>query len=354
MLYAIGAKVRLRYTGETGAVTKVLGEDLLEVRLNDGQGTEIPAFIEDLELDVGAMADVPGAKVVPGKQPPQKEAPPRREIKSQYVVLKPKGLQLCFEPMPGKDGTVSRFKLWLVNDTGHDFLIDFILWVGDTRLIDTEDLCGGMRAIELGDIRSDDLNDLPEADLEVRRITTAGHDPVLHRVLKIKPKQFFNRIQTVPILNQQAYNFVMLDRFEPRPENEAAKEDLRDYTRQRLGNRPRRSTSPNSNSKQYKPFDIEAFSTFVPEIDLHAETLIPGYQRLDKGEILRLQLQHCTRFLDQAVRLGVHHVFLIHGIGEGKLRDAIKNMLRNRPEVVRYKNEYHPKYGYGATEVTLR
>jgi len=36
------------------------------------------------------------------------------------------------------------------------------------------------------------------------------------------------------------------------------------------------------------------------------------------------------------------------------LRDAIKNMLRNRPEVVRYKNEYHPKYGYGATEVTLR
>jgi hypothetical protein len=211
-----------------------------------------------------------------------------------------------------------------------------------------------MRAIELGDIRSDDLNDLPEADLEVRRITTAGHDPVLHRVLKIKPKQFFNRIQTVPILNQQAYNFVMLDRFEPRPENEAAKEDLRDYTRQRLGNRPRRNTSPNSNSKQYKPFDIEAFSTFVPEIDLHAETLIPGYQRLDKGEILRLQLQHCTRFLDQAVRLGVHHVFLIHGIGEGKLRDAIKNMLRNRPEVVRYKNEYHPKYGYGATEVTLR
>jgi hypothetical protein len=354
MLYAIGTKVRLRYTGETGVVTKVLDEDLLEVRLNDGEGTEIPAFMEDLELDISAMPTVPGARVIPGKQPAPPQAPPRREIKSQYVVLKPKGLQLCFEPMPGKDGSVSRFKAWLINDTVFEFLIDFILFAGDKRLIDSEDICSAMSAIELGDIRADDLNELPEADLEVRRITTAGPDEPLHRVLKIKPKQFFNRIQTVPILNQQAYNFVMLDRFEPQPANDAAKEDLRDYTRQRVGNRPRRSAGSGNNSKPYKPFDIEAFSTFVPEIDLHAEMLIAGHHRLDKGEILRLQLQHCDRFLDQAVRLGVHHVFLIHGIGEGKLRDAIKNMLRNRPNVVRFKNEYHPKYGYGATEVTLR
>ncbi|MBK6996084.1 MAG: Smr/MutS family protein [Lewinellaceae bacterium] len=79
--------------------------------------------------------------------------------------------------------------------------------------------------------------------------------------------------------------------------------------------------------------------------------MINGYARLDKGEILRIQLQHCHRFVEKAVRLGAPRVFLIHGVGEGKLKDAIAEQLRANPYVVKFKNEYHHKYGYGATEV---
>jgi dsDNA-specific endonuclease/ATPase MutS2 len=40
-----------------------------------------------------------------------------------------------------------------------------------------------------------------------------------------------------------------------------------------------------------------------------------------------------------------------HGLGEGKLRTAIARRLKEMHEVSAYKNEYHPKYGWGATEV---
>ena len=64
-----------------------------------------------------------------------------------------------------------------------------------------------------------------------------------------------------------------------------------------------------------------------------------------------LQLQ---KFLDRAIRLGVPRIFVIHGLGEGKLREAIAARLKEHPDVVKFKNEFHHKYGYGATEVYLQ
>ena len=60
---------------------------------------------------------------------------------------------------------------------------------------------------------------------------------------------------------------------------------------------------------------------------------------------------HFQRFLDNAIKLGVPRVFVIHGVGEGKLREAIAARLAENPNVSKFKNEFHHKYGYGATEV---
>ena len=79
-----------------------------------------------------------------------------------------------------------------------------------------------------------------------------------------------------------------------------------------------------------------------------------GYARLDKGEIVRIQMLHFQRFLDNALKLGVSKVFVIHGVGEGKLRETIAARLADNPHVLKFKNEYHHKYGYGATEVIFK
>lgn len=345
MLYAIGTKVRLRFTGERGTITGILdGGEMLQVRLDSDPDIEIPTFEEDLVRDEAAEPISAGAKFIPGKPEKKPDVPPARRLQSQYKILKPKGLQLVFEPMPGRDGTVSRYKVWLLNDTPYEFLLEFDLYTHVRDVISLDEKIAATTVLELGDFLSDDLNEAAEAFLRVQRITTAGPDKHLEHTLKIKPKQFFNSLLTAPILNVLAYQFVMIDNFETAEKEE--EHDLKAYAKQQV-----RKPVKEAISLPYKAFDPEGLANFNPEIDLHIQNLINGYARLDKGEILRIQLQHCQRFVEKAVRLGAPRVFLIHGVGEGKLKDAVADQLRNNPYVVKFKNEYHHKYGYGATEV---
>lgn len=344
MLYAIGTKVRLRFTGDRGTITGLLDGGMLQVRLDNDPDFEIPTFEEDLQRDEAAEPISAGAKFIQGKQEKKPEAPPARRLQSQYKILKPKGLQLVFEPMPGRDGSVSRFKVWLLNDTSSEFLMEFDLYTHARDVLSVDDKIHASTALELGDFLSDDLNEAPEAFLRVRRITTAGVDEPIEHTLKIKPKAFFNSLLTAPILNVLAYQFVMIDKFEREDGKEES--DLKSYAKQQVSKPVRES-----NSRPYKAFDPEALANFVTEIDLHIQSLLNGHARLDKSEIMRIQLQHCQRFVEKAARLGAPRVFLIHGVGEGKLKDAIADQLKANPDVVKFKNEYHHKYGYGATEV---
>ena len=347
MLFAIGTKVRFRYTGESGVITAQLDDGMLQVRLNNDPDMEIPAFEEDLVRDTDAEPLLAGAKFIAGKQEPKPAPPPRREIKGQYLILKPRGVQLAFEPMPGRDGNVSRYKAWLINDTPTEFLFELELFTAKETILEEEGKLPATTALELGDLLYDDLSDLPEVEVAIRRITTAGPEVPLTRGLRIRPKQFFNSLNTAPILNVPAYHFLLFDSFE-QPENKQPDTDLRDYTRQNV--RERRNVREPDNG-WFKPFDVTEFAHFEPEIDLHIENLVNGYAKIDPGEILRIQMRHFEGFLEKAIRLGVPRVFVIHGVGEGKLRDAIAARLRAHPAVAKFKNEYHAKYGYGATEV---
>ncbi|GAB4490401.1 MAG: hypothetical protein OHK0019_09240 [Saprospiraceae bacterium] len=346
MLYAIGTKVRFRYTGESGVITALLDEGMMQVRLDSDPDLEIPAFEEDLVRSEEAEPTSAGAKFIPSKRENTPEPPPRRKLNAQYHILKPKGLQLAFEPMPGKDGTVTRYKTWLINDTTQEFLLEFDLYTDARDVLIVDDKIPATTALELGDMLYDDLNNSLETTVTVRRITTEGPGEALKKTLKIRPKQFFNNIQTVPILNLLAHIFPLFDSFEHKKEE--SEEDLKNYTKQKARS-PKAARPPEST--RFSAFNVEEFASFNPEIDLHIENLINGHTRLDKGEILRIQLLHFERFLDKAIRLGVPRIFVIHGVGEGKLRDAIAARLRENPDVAKFKNEYHHKYGYGATEV---
>lgn len=349
MLFAIGTRVRFRFTGETGIITALLDGAMLQVRLDSDPDLEIPAFEEDLMRNTDAEPVATGAKFIAGKVAKKPAAPPRRELKAQYLILKPKGLQLGFEPMPGRDGLATRYKAWLINDTEHEFLVEFDLYVGDKNILRSDEKIGATTVLELGDLLYDDLNETPEVEISVQRLTTAGPDAALRRSLRIRPKQFFNSLQTAPILNVLVHHYVLFSSFEPASAEQG--DDLKTYTKEKTAGKPSQDIT---NSVPLRLNNVEEFASFVPEIDLHIENLTKGYARLDKSEILRIQLTHYERFLDRAIRLGIPRVFLIHGMGEGKLRDALAQRLRGRPEVAKFKNEYHHKYGYGATEVIFR
>ena len=99
---------------------------------------------------------------------------------------------------------------------------------------------------------------------------------------------------------------------------------------------------------------FERKKDFRHEIDLHIKALHADPASLSGEEMLFCQLRACEQFLQDAIMCGAGTVYIIHGVGKGRLRDEISRLLRTYREVKTFKNEYHAKYGFGATEVELK
>ena len=86
-------------------------------------------------------------------------------------------------------------------------------------------------------------------------------------------------------------------------------------------------------------------------VDLHIEKLTDSWSHLTNFEILSLQLKAFEKYYELAVAHYQPSLTIIHGVGVGKLRDEIHELLKSKKEVRTFVNQYNHLYGYGATEI---
>ena len=336
----------LIHSKDEAVVTELLSDGMIQVRLIES-GLEIPIFAEDVKRLERQSDKAPRARMVPGKKNTPPVAPNRQPVERQYTILKSFGIQLAFAPVQQLNVPVEEYDIFLLNDTPHPVLFTFVLELSGQKVFQKNGKLDAESTYQLGELLLDQLNDSPVCNIESWRIMTDGSGPRMARQLKIKPKQFFKKVMTAPLLNRPVHLYRIFEKLLSRDEKEAPKEDLKSYTQ-------RAQTSKYSNwldLEKRMPLDVMDFANFVPEIDLHIDKLVPNSKKLDKKIIIRIQLQHFEKYIDKAVQLGVERVFIIHGVGEGRLKNHIASRLIQMPEVKTFKNEYHPRYGYGATEV---
>ena len=72
-----------------------------------------------------------------------------------------------------------------------------------------------------------------------------------------------------------------------------------------------------------------------------------------RGARLNDAIEEVTRYVDDAIMLGVSSVRIIHGKGTGVLRDEIQKLLRTMPGVLSAKDEHIQLGGSGVTVVTF-
>lgn len=336
MLFAKGTRVRLLHSSDYGVVTDILDKDLVMVRL-DADGMDIPVFVEDLDSVIATKVIFPEKEAKPSGL----ELPP---AETQYTIIKSYGPQLAFDPCG--QGV---FRLYLINDTSFDMIYHLTYTTAGKIKYDQHGKIDGPGAELIGEIHIDELNDQPECAVNCHRVTTEGLQEVCAKLLKIKPKSFFSKFTTAPVLNRQVHLFRLLDRNETpaKPEKEA--EDLRTYTIRNNKLRWRQEKQ-----KQGKKHEVTELAQFSPEIDLHIENLMAKPGKLSNADVLRHQLEHFEHYMDKAIQVGAERVFIIHGVGKGKLRDAIATRLMQNTFVKTFNNNYHPRYGFGATEVVFK
>jgi dsDNA-specific endonuclease/ATPase MutS2 len=89
------------------------------------------------------------------------------------------------------------------------------------------------------------------------------------------------------------------------------------------------------------------------EVDLHFEALVDFPKNFSAHEKLQIQLNEVRKAIDKARRGGIKKLILIHGVGQGRLREEIYRMLERMDRLSFYDASY-ARYGKGATEVELR
>lgn len=88
------------------------------------------------------------------------------------------------------------------------------------------------------------------------------------------------------------------------------------------------------------------------EVDLHIHALVEDHVNMDPSEILEFQKSWFTKCLEEAIAGHYLKVTFIHGVGNGILRDAILDILKNY-EGIGVTDAPMSKYGVGAIEVTI-
>ncbi|HRI22559.1 MAG TPA: hypothetical protein PLA68_16470, partial [Panacibacter sp.] len=86
-------------------------------------------------------------------------------------------------------------------------------------------------------------------------------------------------------------------------------------------------------------------------IDLHMEKLSNDWSRMSNFEILTMQLREFEKWYNLSVAHLQPNLVVIHGVGSGKLRDEIHEILKTKKEVRFFINQYDHRFGYGATEI---
>ncbi len=261
--------------------------------------------------------------------------------KKERIAKVATGVWLTFLPVFGSDefgdDVVEELKIHLVNNSQQAYRFTYRLnYFGKTEF-ELQNEIFVFQDFYIHNIPFENLNDSPAFDfdfsLHTPDKTKADH---YERSLKLKPKQLFAKIEEIRQKGDATFSYKLFDEYPDK---------LREENMDVSG----------LMNKGYKIYEAsKARQHLEParyEVDLHIEKLADNWKSLDNFEILSLQLQTFEKYFDLAVAHRQPSMIVIHGLGSGKLRDEIHELLRLKKEVKSFVNQYDPRYGYGATEI---
>lgn len=179
----------------------------------------------------------------------------------------------------------------------------------------------------------------PVLTYKVSMYSTKGFEDHCDGQVKVRAKDFANKLRAHEILEELCITYSLW--------NKSAKSTSSKM--HSIGFQKKEKNQSYFNKVNIR--DPEELMDFNPTIDLHIEKLVEDPSKVKSNTTFLLQLAAYKKHLDQALRLGVDRIFVIHGVGTGKLRKAVIDYAETLDLVREVKNEYHPKFGFGATEI---
>jgi hypothetical protein len=336
MKYQPGDKIIVLLTEEEGTVLEIMTEKMVLIEV---KGVKFPAYTDQI--------DFPYYKMFTQQRKKEKKKVFIDQVQKEKYIPKTKtgnGVLLSFIPVFDKDifddDVVDKFKLYLLNQDEVAYTFNYNLMVGGESDFQLKNTVAPLSDFYLHDVKFEDLSDSPRFEFEFALKEPQKKKAAYYEAsLKLKAKQLFKKIEEILQKNEPGFSYPLFETYPDKVEEE--KVDL-----SKLGD------------AGYRVYDAGRIRQHLEParsvVDLHIEKLTDNREHLSNFEILSIQLKTFEKYYELAV---AHHqpvLTIIHGVGAGKLKDEIHDILKLKKEVGSFVNQYSALYGYGATEIFFR
>src|SRR5436190_5534016 len=330
MKFQIGDKVLILHSNEEGEVIDIINNKMVMV---DVRGVKFPAYID--QLDFPYFKKFSEKKLFPAKKEKKYIDDIKKEKESVAKISD--GVWLTFLPVMDTDEfgdeVVEELKIHLVNrtDTAYKFVYKLI-YFGDSDF-ELKNEVHSFQDFYLHDIPFENLNDSPTFEFEFSLMNPHKNKADHYEAsLRLKPKQLFARIEQIRLKGEATFSHRLFEKYPDKLVEDKVE----------LGNLA---------AKGHKVYDAKNLEPPRSVVDLHIEKITDDWNGLSNHEIVSLQLKTFEKYYDLAVAHMQPSLIVVHGVGSGRLREEIHEQLKHRREVKTFVNQYHPAFGYGATEI---
>lgn len=334
MKFQIGDKVLVLHSNEEGEIIDIINEKMVMVDL---RGVKFPAYID--QLDFPYFKRFSEKKLFPPKKEKKYVEDIKREKQPQQKVED--GVWLSFLPVIDVDefgdDVVEELKVHLINRTNKSYKFIYHLQFFGHSEFELKNEIHPFADFYLHDVAFADMSDSPTFAFEFSLLQSdKSKAEYFEANLKLKPKQLFAKIEEIKQKSEATFSYRLFEKYPERLEED--KIDVGSLA-----------------ARGFKIYDAKEASKHLPSprtvVDLHIEKLTNDWQQLSNAEMLDMQLKEFEKWYEIAVLNHQSQLIIIHGVGSGRLRDEIHDSLRLKKEVKSFVNQYHPSFGYGATEI---
>jgi hypothetical protein len=330
--FQIGQKVFLRFEQEWATVVSLDSDPFLEVQDLSGSSflvdsddvlSEEEYHFEKLEKPVQTTSQV-------NSNSSEKQFGMEELSAGLYILLKPNDDQPISE----------EYQCWLLNTSAFICSFHATLITLDSEPYIEESILDNSAPFMLCEIYKEDIGSQARIDLIVGFEIPGSKNTKQNLRFKIQPKKILESPLRKATDGTEYKIFQML-----------TLEQILPSTNSKWTISSSDSKKSKSQGNYFPRIDIQSKAAFSLDLDLHAEKIMHNHKSSSQKDIVERQMKVFEQYIHDAIRHGIDRVFIIHGIGEGKLKERIHQRLDQMSFVSKFRNEFHPKYGWGATEV---
>jgi hypothetical protein len=339
-----GDKVTYINEKQSGVVTRIISADLVTVDIGDG--FEIPTPVKELvKITQQETKSVP-----PAKQQQESGKPPAAAPASLLKCLESGTISFAAVPAEINAVNTGPVAFILVNNSGSEFVftsyaLQHKSWFGLQRGVLTD-----KNTFELGVLSRNELMDVTSFLIQGHFFNPGKIESIatIRKEIPVLLPGFQDKLEGP----EGIYAFARLFTIHQQGTVEPLEAQL---LKEKFSAKDLRESNASGNQQKKKHGvdpDPDAILLTEKVIDLHIEELVPNAHQLSNAEMIQIQLKRFHAEMDQALRSHIKKIVFIHGVGNGTLKNAIRQELRSYPGVA-FRDGNYFRYGSGATEIMI-